>query len=409
MSDLTRFGLYHNKSAHFLTEHSVKMNLWYNQNQFLVSARQKIRGGCLMIRKIPFVQMNQFCRSVFVSYGFTEEQAEAITDVLLTADLFGIESHGVQRMVRYHDEITRGMVDVKAKPDILYETDLSAVLDANKAMGQLTSIKAMSLAIGKADQFGIGLVTVRNSNHYGIAGYYAKMACDHDLIGISMTNTEAIMVPTFGRQAMLGTNPIALAMPADPIPFLFDAATTVVPRGKIEIYRKMNERLPVGWAVDANGTVTQDAALVLDHIIKKKGGGILPIGGVGETLGGHKGYGLALICELMTGIMAGGPTANHLSSLSAKADLSHCFIAVNYGLFGEKKERKDRFSQYLQELRASAKAVGCERIYTHGEKEFENSKRIRVEGIPVNEKTYDELRKIAQACQVDEGLLKDQQ
>lgn len=352
-------------------------------------------------RYIKLNNLTVFCRQIFQSYGFSTEQSELITQVLLTADCFGIESHGVQRLMRYHDEITRGMVLVNAQAEIVYETPLSAVIDANQAMGQLIADKAMRLAIRKAENSGIGLVAVRNSNHYGIAGYYTRMASEHDLIGISMTNTEAIMVPTFGCQAMLGTNPIALAMPADPVPFLFDAATTVVTRGKIEVLHKQGKDLPVGWVIDGQGDVTPDAGLVLDNIIQKGKGGILPLGGAGETNGGHKGYGLALICELLTGIMAGGPTANHLSSVAQQAQTSHCFWAVDYGLFGSKAERRSSFSRYLQELRDSARALDCPRIYTHGEKELENSRKVEAEGVPINEKTYEKLCLIARERAVD--------
>ena len=150
-------------------------------------------------------------------------------DVVLTADLFGIESHGIQRMQRYHNSLVRKLVDVNAKPEVVFETKLSAVIEAEHTMGQTTASMAMQMAIDKAKEHGFGAVTVRNCNHYGIAGYYARMAGKEDLMGGSSTNTEAIAIPTFGKQAMLGTSPLALCMPADPYDFLFDAATTVVP------------------------------------------------------------------------------------------------------------------------------------------------------------------------------------
>jgi len=183
-----------------------------------------------------------FCVNLFQAYGFSKSESETITDVLIRADLYGIESHGIHRLSRYHDEITSGQVDVKAKIDTVHETKISACLEANKAMGQLASVQAMNLAIQKARNTGCGMVTVRNSNHYGIASYYSEMASDQDLIGVCMTNTEAICVPTFGSEAMTGTNAIALAMPAEPFHFSYDASTTVVPRGKLEVYRKTESR-----------------------------------------------------------------------------------------------------------------------------------------------------------------------
>ena len=189
-------------------------------------------------------KLKQFCMDAFERFGFTQEESRIITGVLLLSDLYGIESHGMQRLVRYHKGIEKGLIHVHAKPEIVFETPVSAVLDANAGMGQLAGHQAMSLAIRKAKETGMAVVSVRNSNHYGIAGYYAKMACDEGLIGLSFTNSEAIMVPTYGRLAMLGSNPIAIAMPATPYDFFFDASTTVVTRGKLEMYNKMDKPLP---------------------------------------------------------------------------------------------------------------------------------------------------------------------
>ena len=167
---------------------------------------------------LDYEQLHKFCAAAFRSYGFDEKDAGEITDILLAADLNGIESHGVQRMVRYDYEIASGMVDMSSKPEIVYETPMSAVIDAHNGMGQVVGRMAMQIAIEKAKKVGCGMVSVRRSNHYGIAGYYTEMAAKEDLMGLCMTNTEAIMVPTYGKQPMIGTNPIALAMPADPIP-----------------------------------------------------------------------------------------------------------------------------------------------------------------------------------------------
>ena len=200
-----------------------------------------------------YEQLKRFCTDAFVKFGFTNEESDIIVDVLLTSDMYGIESHGMQRLVRYHKGIEKGLIKIDAKPEIVFETPVSAVIEGHDGMGQLLGVKAMNIAIEKAKTTGMAVVTVRNSNHYGIAGYYAKMACREGLIGMSMTNSEAIMVPTFGRKAMLGSNPIAVAMPAEPYDFFFDSSTTVVTRGKLEIYNKLQKPLPEGWALDANG------------------------------------------------------------------------------------------------------------------------------------------------------------
>lgn len=354
-------------------------------------------------RLLPYEGLSGLCREIFERYGFSREESAGITDVLLSADLFGIESHGVQRLVRYHREIRDGLVKIGAVPEIVHETPLSAVIDAHDAMGQLAGIRAMSLAIEKAKAVGAGFVTVRDSNHYGIAGYYTRMAAKNDLLGISMTNTEAIMVPTFGSSAVLGTNPIAVAMPAEPLAFSFDAATTVVPRGKLEVYKKRGEAVPQGWIVDEDGRDTTDTVRVLNNIIEKRGGGILPLGGAGEENGGHKGYGFGLICELFTGILSGGTTSNYIYKTPGRSNIAQCFIALDYGMFGDKGEIRRRFSALLDELRRADKAAGQRRIYIHGEKaELSRERRLR-EGIPVNEKTDREIRDIAAQTGADYG------
>ncbi len=351
-------------------------------------------------RLIPYEDLRAFCLRSFCAYGFTGEESGLIADVLLRADLNGIESHGVQRFVRYHKEITSGLVDVKARPETVFETPLSAVVDARNMMGQLAACHAMDIAITKAKNVGIGMVAVRNSNHYGIAGFYAEMALDHDLMGVCMTNSEAIMVPTFSKKAMLGSNPIALCMPAEPVPFLFDAATTVVPRGKLEVYHKQGKPVPNGWVLDENGLETTDAGRVLQNITAKLGGGILPLGGFGEETSGYKGYGFGLICELFTAILSGGTTSDGIYQNASGSGIAQCFMAVDYGLFGDKVNIKKEFSVYLQKLRNAPKALEQQRIYTHGEKEWESRKERLSKGIPVQEKTLNEMAAIAKELNV---------
>ena len=348
----------------------------------------------MQYHRVDYTALEQFCVQVFRGYGFDEEKSRRITDVLLDADLSGIESHGIQRLIRYHKEITGGMVQPEAEPEIVCETPLSAVMEAHDAMGQLVGCQAMKIAIEKAKRCGFGMVTVRNSNHYGIAGYYAKMAAAQGLIGMSMTNTEAIMVPTYGRQAMLGTNPIAFAMPAKPVPFVFDAATTVVPRGKLEVYAKRGNGLPLGWAVDENGRDCNDPDRILYNIIHKTGGGILPLGGSGSETSGYKGYGFGMLCEIATAILSGGTTSNYIYKTPGRSNIAHCFLALDHGMFGDKEDIENALSRFLQEIRDSAKAEGQERIYIQGEKEAEAHERIRRDGVPLNEKTYAEMKMI---------------
>ncbi|NBK93682.1 Ldh family oxidoreductase [bacterium 1XD21-13] len=348
-------------------------------------------------KKLPYEGLKAFCTDVYYGYGFPRQESEEIADVILCADLYGFESHGVQRLIRYHKSMLEGNIDPKAEPEILFETPISAVIDAKRGAGQKMALFAMHTAIEKAQKQGAGFVTMRNANHYGIASYYAMMAAKEKLIGLSFTNSEAMMVPTYGRNAMLGSNPIAVAMPAKPYVFSFDAATTVIPRGKLEVYEKQEKPLPYGWAVDVDGLESSDSTRILQNIIHKAGGGILPVGGSDPLNGSHKGYGYGMICEIFTSILSGGPTSNHWR----RGETSQGFIAIDYGMFGDKKEIEERMSQLLEELRESDKAEGQTRIYTHGEKEQESAKEKQLSGIPVNEKTEGELREIAAYLKLD--------
>lgn len=334
--------------------------------------------------------LKKFCNDAFVNFGFTESEAGIITDVLLLSDLYGIESHGMQRLARYHKGIEKGLIHPEAKAEIVFETPVSAVIEGHDGMGQLIGHFAMEKAIEKAKTSGIAVVTVRNSNHYGIAGYYAKMACDEGLIGFSSTNSEAIMVPTFAKKAMLGSNPIAMAMPAKPYPFFFDSSTTVVTRGKLEMYNKMNKPLPEGWALDKDGEPSTDAGDVLGNIVAKRGGGIMPLGGSTEKLGSHKGYGYGMVAEIFTSILSLGLTSNHTHT-GGKGGTCHGFAAINPAIFGDPAEIEKHFSVFLEELRNAPKADGCDRIYTHGEKEvFAYEDRMK-NGIAVNINTVKEM------------------
>lgn len=337
---------------------------------------------------------------IFEKEGFAPADACTIADVLMQADLFGIESHGAQRMMYYHQNIASGSVNVEAQIETVRETPVSALLDAHFAMGQLSGARAMRMAIEKAKATGVGVVCVRNSSHYGIAGYYPLMAAKEGLCAFSMTNTGPIMVPTFGREMMLGTNPLAFCMPAEPYPFWFDASTTVVTLGKVEVYAKREKAMPQGWTIDGNGEGCTDAGAMNRSILSGGMGGILPLGGEGELHSGHKGYGLAIMVEALTGVLAQGLLSPEMQG--AHGDhTSHFFLALDPGMFGEPEAIRAQMSRYLQMLRDSEKLPGHVRIYTPGEKAFEaQAKRMR-EGIPVEEKTLGELRQIAKELGIE--------
>lgn len=331
---------------------------------------------------------------IFEKEGFAAEDARAIADVLMQADLFGIESHGAQRLMYYHRNIRSGSVNVSAKPEVLRETPVSALIDGHFGMGTLVAQFAMRMAIEKAKQSGVGMAVVRNSSHYGIAGYYTLMAEREGLAAFSMTNTGPIMVPTFGREMMLGTNPMAFCMPADPVPFWFDASTTVVTLGKVEVCQKRGRPMPQGWTIGPDGAPCTDASRMNASILAGERGGILPLGGEGETHGGHKGYGLGIMVEALTGVLAQGMTSPQMCG--AHGDHTcHFLLAFDPAMFGDPADIRARMSAYLAALRASEKMPGCARIYTPGEKAFEAMARRLREGVPVEENTLAEVRQIA--------------
>ncbi|MBR5539425.1 MAG: Ldh family oxidoreductase [Clostridia bacterium] len=338
-------------------------------------------------------KLEKFCTAAFERFGFSKEDASQITDVLLLADLYNVRSHGTQRLVRYHKGIENGSIKVDAKPEIVFETPVSAVIDGHAGMGQLISAFAMKLAIKKAKEVGMAMVSVRNSNHFGIAGYYSKMACDEGLIGIATTNSESLMVHTNSKQSILGSNPIAFAMPAEPYPFWFDAATAVVPRGKLEVYNKEGKELCDNWAVGEDGKVSRDPSHVLSCFTAKKGvGGILPVGGASEESGSHKGYGYSMICEILSAITSFGATSNHhVRQKGVGAGTCHSFTVINPAIFGDAELMKENLSAFLGELRAAKRADESVPIYTHGEKEILFSEKIKKEGIDVNINTVAEM------------------
>jgi LDH2 family malate/lactate/ureidoglycolate dehydrogenase len=265
----------------------------------------------------------------------------------------------------------------------------------------------MEKAIQKAREYGAGFVTVRNSNHYGIAGYYAMMALEHDCIGISMTNAAVLVVPTFGRNAMLGTNPIAVAAPASQErPFVLDMATSTVPRGKLEVYNRLEKPLPIGWATDETGTPTEDAARALENFKQRTGGGLLPLGGAGELLRGYKGYGLSLWVDIFCAILSGAAYADTVypktpDGKPLPSKIGHFFGAWRVDAFRPVDEFKATMDDLQQRLKSTPKAEGETRIYIHGEKEYEQADVRSREGIPLNPKVAADLQAIAEELGVE--------
>ncbi len=353
--------------------------------------------------RVPPDRLREFVTRVFVALGVPQEDSAITADVLVEADLRGIDSHGVARLRRYVQGIRDGVMVPRPEIRVVHETPATALIDGGAGLGQPVGVRAMRLAIEKAKAVGAGFVAVRNSNHYGIAGYYAMMALEEgNLIGISMTNADVLVVPTFGRDAMLGTNPIAVAAPAGKErPFVLDMATSTVPRGKLEVYDRLGKAMPIGWATDERGLDTTDAGRVLRNLKNRAGGGLLPLGGAGELLSGHKGYGLALLVDILSGVLPGAGYADTIyprtpDGKPLPANVGHFFGALRIDGFRPEEEFRATMDDIIRRLKDSPKAEGQTRIYIHGEKEFEATERNRVEGVPLLGKVYDDLRAIAQ-------------
>ncbi len=346
--------------------------------------------------------LKSFCKRVFERLDVPSEDAEITADVLVRADLRGIGSHGVARLRRYVDGIRRGQMLPRPEVRRTYETPTTALIDGGGGLGPPVAYRAMLLAMDKAEAMGVGLVAVRNSNHYGIAGYYAMMALERDLIGVSMTNADVLVVPTFGKKAMLGTNPISVAVPAGKErPYVLDMATSTVPRGKLETYYREGKEIPLGWATDERGLATTDPARVLKNLASRAGGGLLPLGGEGELMGGHKGYGLALLVDILCGVLPGAGYADTIypkapDGRPLPANVGHFFGAIRIDAFRPLEDFKETMDDLLRRLKDSPKAEGQDRIYIHGEKAFEMEERRRKEGIPLHPKVVADLRAIAE-------------
>jgi len=355
-------------------------------------------------------RLKDFCVRVFQKMDVSEEDARITAGVLVAADLRGIDSHGVARLRRYVNGLRDGMMIARPEVQVVAETPATALVDAGAGLGQPVSYRAMQRAIQKALEVGAGFVTVRNSNHYGIAGYYAMMALEHDCIGISMTNAAVLVVPTFGRDGMLGTNPIAVAAPADQErPFVLDMATSTVPRGKLEVYNRLEKPIPLGWATDETGAPTTDAGQALENFKQRVGGGLLPLGGAGELLRGYKGYGLALWVDVFCAILSGAAYADlaYPKTPDGKplpSNIGHFFGAWRVDGFRPVDEFKVAMDDLQRRLKDAPKAEGQDRIYIHGEKEYEEAERRSRDGIPLNPKVAADLRAIAGKLEVEHDL-----
>ena len=344
-----------------------------------------------------YQQLYSFTKSVFLAMGCSAKDASTATKVLIAADLRGIDSHGVARLSGYVRLWEAGRINATPNVQVVHETPSTAVVDGDAGLGLVVAPYAMQIAIDKAKQVGTGWVSVKNSNHFGIAGYHAMMALEHDMIGIAMTNASALVAPTFSSEKMLGTNPIAVAIPAGNEPaFVADMATTTAANGKLEILQRKNADAPVGWVQDANGKDVTDANIL------KKGGALLPLGSDREH-GSHKGYALGSIVDIFSAVLSGGsygpwappfPAYIPLPQNMPGQGLGHFFGAMRIDAFRPAQDFKSNMDNWITRFRNATPIDPAQKVLIPGDPERE-AQEVRMQtGIPIVEPVVLDLKEV---------------
>ena len=343
---------------------------------------------------IDWSELRSFCLNLIVANGFPRDKSIPLVDMLIEADARDVHSHGVARLNRYIVERDNTYIEPDAEYQVVTESSNSLVVDAQRGIGQYVAKSIMEMCIRKAKTNGICLATIRNSNHFGMAGLYAESAATHDMIGISMTNSYPLMVPTFGRQALLGSNPISVAIPGVGISYLLDMATSVVSRGKLEVYQRNGKEIIENWAVDSEGAPKTRVDQVLQNFNNRSNGGLLPLGGSEESSGSHKGFGLALLVDLLCAGLSQGSWSNE-TYRSDGGGVCHFLGAIDLSIFGDPLAIKSHVEGIVSAVVNSQKAENHEKIYYHGEKEHHARKHSIEHGVTLESQTVEILAKLA--------------
>jgi L-2-hydroxycarboxylate dehydrogenase (NAD+) len=340
-------------------------------------------------KRINHEKLTRFVQAAFEKLGVPAADAQIAAETLVAADLRGVDTHGVIRFsphAWYVKWLSDGSMTAKPNIRVISETPSTALLDGDRGMGMVIGHRAMELAIEKAKQCGIGMVGVRNSRHYGMSAQYALQALAHDMIGIAMTNASRQVVPTFGREARFGTNPMCFAVPADKeLPFVLDMATTTAAAGKLELAARLEKSIPTGWALDEKAEATHDPR------VAQKARRLLPLGGSRDN-GSHKGYGLAILVEILCGVLTGTLTA-----LNADQDpRGHFFGAIRVDAFRPVTEFKRDMDRLIRELKSTPPIQGQNRVYVAGEIEFETAEERAERGVPLLPSVLKGLREVSE-------------
>lgn len=339
---------------------------------------------------MDFETLQHFMTDAFTAIGVPADEAAIVADVLVESDKRGINSHGVNRFKPvYIDRINAGIQFPTTNFEILKETETTAVVDGHHGMGQVIGQRSMQMAIDKAKKYGLGMVAVRNSCHYGIAGYYATQATKQGCIGITGTNARPSVAPTFGVEGMFGTNPLTVGIPTDEeFDFVIDCATSITQNGKIEYYERIGADVHPGTVIDIDGNAVEGDAGVALRQIRQGTAALTTLGGIGEELAGYKGYGYAMVIELLSSILQDGWYGKDLDGKDENGNirpyhLGHFFIAIDTNHFlGEELARK-KAGEIIRKVRDSKKAPGHDHIYSAGEKEWLIYKQRLVDGVPI--------------------------
>jgi LDH2 family malate/lactate/ureidoglycolate dehydrogenase len=342
--------------------------------------------------RVDHEHLRSFVTAVLESHGIPEDHARLTADALVVADLYGIDSHGVARLGFYVHKITHDLVNRLPEPKVVSDLGSTCLIDGDNGLGPVAAQMATDWCLDRARDTGLACATVRRSNHYGIAGFYALQAVSHGMLGMSMTNATSLVAPTFGAASMLGTNPIAFAAPAgEERPFLFDAATSAVSFGKIQLALAEEASIPTGWSIDSEGNDTTDSVEALQ-------GSLLPLGG-DRTHGSHKGYGLAVMVDILCGVLSGAAYGPHCLSLTSEfdqvADVGHFYLAMRVDAFRPLEEFTATMDAMIRDLRATPTAPGQEAVIVAGEPEFDEEERRRADGIPLTPDVFAMLEMMA--------------
>lgn len=344
-----------------------------------------------MTVKVKHQDLRKFVSELFRSAGVSENEADMVSEVLMKAELRGIKSHGVSRIPIYIKRIEMGLVNPAAEIKVLHETPVSAVIDGGYGLGQITATKAMKLAIKKAAENGVGIVCMNKSHHYGIAAFYSQMAADNDMIGFSCANTTALMAAPGGASKAIGNSPFSFAFPADKqLPVIFDAACSAVAQGKIIVANINGQKIPDNWALDSEGNPTTDPAEALK-------GFLLP-------MAGPKGYGIAVVMEILAGVLSGSDTGIHLGSiyndLEKPQDCGNFFMAIDLNAFGDADGFKNKMDAYILDMKSGKKAKDIKEIFMPGEIELRKEMQALTEGIEIENDTFRPLTELAEKYNV---------